>query len=75
VTFVEEELQQAHSAGNARLNRSLPDDFIARYEALLGDGLAQNPLPPPLEPLRRGQRKQSPVGNLLGRLWTYEHEA
>jgi transposase len=46
---------------------------------LLGEGLAQNPLPPPAVsadgPRRLGRRKQSPVRNLLDRLWTYEHEA
>jgi transposase len=54
-------------------------DFIARYEALLGEGRAQNPQPPPSaqeEGKRRGgRRKQSPVRNLLDRLWAYQHEA
>ena len=72
----------AHGRGAGSLQREPPassppvrDDFIARYEALLGDGLAQNPLPPPVGPPRRGRRKQSPVRNLLDRLWTYQHEA
>jgi transposase len=68
-------VEQARSAGAAWLERGVRDDFIARYEALLGDGLAQNPLPPPVGPPRRGRRKQSPVRNLLDRLWTYQHEA
>ena len=68
-------VEQARSAGATRLERAVRDDFIARYEALLGDGLAQNPLPPPVGPPRRGRRKQSPARNLLDRLWTYEHEA
>jgi hypothetical protein len=56
------------------------DDFIMRDEALLGHGLAQNPQPPPPPggpegKRRQGRRKQSPVRNLLHRLWTYEHEA
>jgi transposase len=68
-------VEQARAAGAAQLQRAVRDDFIARYEALLGHGLAQNPLPPPSEKPRRGRRKQSPVRNLLHRLWTYEHEA
>ena len=68
-------VEQARSAGAAWLERGVRDDFVLRYEALLGDGLAQNPLPPPAGTPRRGRRKQSPVRNLLDRLWTYEHEA
>jgi transposase len=68
-------VEQARASGFPQLERAARDDFIARYEALLGDGLAQHPRPPPLEPRRRGRRKQSPVRNLLDRLWTYEHEA
>ena len=68
-------VEHARLAGATRLKRAVRDDFIAHYEALLGDGLAQNPLPPPLATPRRGRRKQSPVRNLLDRLWIYEHEA
>jgi transposase len=68
-------VELARLAGATRLEPPVRDDFITRYEALLGDGLAQNPLPPPLGTPRRGRRKQSPVRNLLDRLWTYEHEA
>ncbi len=68
-------VEQARLAGATRLEHSMRDDFIARYEALLGAGLAQNPLPPPQGVRRRGRRKQTPVRNLLDRLWTYQHEA
>jgi transposase len=67
--------EHARFAGATRLEPSVRHDFIARYEALVGEGLAQNPLSPPLGTPRRGRRKQSPVRNLLHRLWTYEHEA
>jgi transposase len=71
-------VEQARGAGAFRLERGVHDRFIARYEALLGQGLAQNPQPPPptppAGPRRRGRRKQSPVRNLLDRLWTDEHE-
>ncbi|HEX6122137.1 MAG TPA: IS66 family transposase [Ktedonobacterales bacterium] len=79
-------VDQARSAGATHLDRVVRHDFIARYEALLGQGLAQNPQPPPPEPTLggpdgkqgmrgRGRRKQSPVRNLLDRLWRYEDEA
>lgn len=72
-------VEQARSAGATQLERAVRDDFIARYEALLGQGLAQNPQPPPpageARKPRRGRRKQSPVRNLLDRLWMHEDEA
>jgi transposase len=68
-------VDHARSRGASCLQRTVHDDFIRHYEALLGEGLAQNPLPPPVGTPRRGRRKQSPVRNLLDRLWTYEHEA
>jgi transposase len=68
-------VEQARAHGATHLQRTMRDTFIARYEALLGEGLAQNPLPPPAGTPRRGRRKQSPARNLLDRLWTYEHEA
>jgi transposase len=72
-------VEQARSAGATPLERAVRDDFIARYEALLGQGLAHNPQPPPpageARKPRRGRRKQSPVRNLLDRLWMHEDEA
>jgi transposase len=82
-------VEQARTAGATQLDRAVRHNFIARYQALLGQGLAQNPQPPPEEPTaaaadgepgkqgkrRSGRRKQTPVRNLLDRLWTYEHEA
>ncbi len=67
-------VEQARTGGASHLPPAARDDFIARYEALLGDRLAHNPLPPPAGKPRRGRRKQSPARNLLDRLWTYEHE-
>lgn len=78
-------VEQARAADATQLERAVRDAFVARYEALVGQGLAQNPQPPPPhpvsasaglpeEPRRRGRRKQSPARNLLDRLWTYEHE-
>jgi transposase len=69
-------VEQARTTGATRLAASQHDAFRARYEALLGAGVACNPHPPPADdpPRRRGRRKQAPTRNLLDRLWTYEHE-
>lgn len=71
-------VEQARAAGAPQLERMVRERFVARYEAVLADGVAQNPQPPPMGQdgqRRRGRRKQSPVRNLLDRLWTYEDEA
>jgi transposase len=67
---------QARAVGATSLERLVRGHFVARYEALLADGVAQNPQPPPPagQPRRRGRRKQSPARNLLDRLWTFQQE-
>jgi transposase len=70
-------VEQARATGATQLPATQRDSCRARYEALLGAGLACNPQPPPAAeaaPHRRGRRKQSPARNLLDRLWTYAHE-
>ncbi|HEV2458113.1 MAG TPA: transposase, partial [Ktedonobacterales bacterium] len=73
-------VEQTGATGATHLPRAVRDDFVARYEALLGQGLAQNPQPPPPASApagkrQRGRRKQSPVRKLLDRLWMHEDEA
>jgi transposase len=69
-------VEEARAAEMPRLDDMVRTRLVARYEALLGEGLAQNPQPPPFGGKRqRGRRKQSPVRNLLDWLWTSEEEA
>ena len=42
--------------------------FDTRYEAILEQGFAENPMPPPPETKKRGRPKRSPPRNLLERL-------
>ncbi|HEU5441106.1 MAG TPA: transposase [Ktedonobacterales bacterium] len=73
-------LREMRGAGATQLPAAQQEAFQARYDALLADGLAANPHPPPpiavAAPTSRRprRRKQSPARNLLDRLWTYEHE-
>lgn len=48
--------------------------FEARYQAILNQGFADNPLPPPTQanPKKRGRPKRSPPRNLLERLQTHQ---
>jgi len=48
--------------------------FEARYQAILDQGLADNPLPPPAQARakKRGRLKRSPPRNLLERLQTHK---
>jgi hypothetical protein len=68
-------VDHARTAGFTQLEWAVRNSFVARYESLLAEGVAHNPQPPPRsDRRRRGRRKQSPVRNLLDRLWTYEQE-
>ena len=60
--------EQARAQGQTRLPAPQRDILVARYERLLALGLAANP-PPRRRPRQRGRVKQSPVRNLLERLW------
>jgi transposase len=68
-------VEEARLAAMPRLDGMVRTRLVARYEALLGAGLAQYPQPPPAGKRHRGRRKQSPVRNLLDRVWTSEEEA
>jgi transposase len=48
--------------------------FEARYQAILDQGFADNPLPPTpqTKPKKRGRPKRSPPRNLLERLYTHQ---
>jgi transposase len=62
--------EQARAHGHAHLPSAQRDGFIARYDQLLVVGHAANPPPPAARrPKQRGRRPQSPVRNLLERLW------
>ncbi|HZC05447.1 MAG TPA: IS66 family transposase [Ktedonobacterales bacterium] len=65
--------EQARAHGQARLATPQRDTLVARYEQLLALGLAANP-PPPRRLRQRGRVKQSPVRNLLERLWLGQAE-
>ncbi len=58
---------QARAAGLGRLPTAQHAALVARYEALLANGLAANP-PPARRAGQRGRLKQSPARNLLERL-------
>jgi transposase len=64
---------QARAQGATHLLQFERDGFVARYEALLAAGLAANP-PPARHPHQRGRIKQSPVRNVLERLWLGREE-
>jgi transposase len=61
-------VDHARASGSIRVDPAVRDGCVARYDALLAAGLAANPPPQP-PPRQRGRLKQSPVRNLLERLW------
>jgi hypothetical protein len=61
-------VEAARTRGASQLAVHERDTLVARYEQILARGHAANP-PPRRRPRQRGRRKQSPVRNLLERLW------
>jgi transposase len=65
----------ARAAGATRLDTGPHAHFLARYAALLRQGLAANPLPArPPGPPKGGRRKPSPPRNRLDRLFRHPGE-
>lgn len=64
-------VKQAKAEGNDGLSAQELTDFDGRYDAILAEGFAENPLPPPdvASVKRRGRPKRSPPRNLLERLY------
>ena len=60
--------EQAREEGLRSLPAVLREAFVLRYQAVLAAGHAANP-PPARRPHQRGRVKQTPVQNLLERLW------
>jgi transposase len=64
------QVQELKRQGQLALPPDQLQSFIARYRAVIDQGLAANPslAPPPDSPKKRGRPKQSPPRNLLDRL-------
>ncbi|NJN58537.1 MAG: transposase, partial [Leptolyngbyaceae cyanobacterium SL_5_9] len=64
---IKHQVDQVKATGQPALTSEQILEFEHRYQAVIDQGLAANPPPPPLEK-RRGRVKQSPPRNLLHRL-------
>lgn len=61
-------VETVRQAGQSTLTQAQLDRGLERYQQIVEAGYAQNPVEPlPLEPKRRGRRKQSKARNLLDR--------
>jgi transposase len=70
---IKEAADRARAAGVAALPPAAQAGWIARYEALVAEGLRLNPRSPPTGGTR-GRPKRSPAGNLALRLATHQAE-
>src|SRR6266849_814754 len=66
-------VEEARTSGRRQLPTTTRQVFVARYRKLLAAGHAANP-PPERRPRQRGRVKQTPVRNLLERLWLGQDE-
>ncbi len=67
----------ARAQGETRFDAAGGTAFVARYQAIVAEGYAANPLLPPESdtgPKKRGRRKQTKARNLLDRLHTNQAE-
>lgn len=61
-------VEQAKLSGAARLTKARTKRFTNRYQTILNEGYAVNPLPAPPAQIRRGRPKKTKARNLLERL-------
>ena len=73
---IKAQVDTARAQGETRLDDAGRAAFVARYQAIVAQGYAANPLPPQPDsgPKKRGRPKQSKARNLLDRLSANEHE-
>jgi len=67
-------VEAVKAEGKSALSNPDLTAFEARYQTILDQGFADNPLPPPAKgrPKKRGRPKRSPPRNLLERLRTHQ---
>jgi len=73
---IKAQVDTARDQGETRLDDAAHDAFVARYQAIITEGYAANPLPPEPEtgPKKRGRPKRSKARNLLDRLSGHQQE-
>lgn len=73
LTTIHYSVEALKAEGKSALSNPDLAAFEARYQAILDQGLTDNPLPPPAKgrPKKRGRPKRSPSRNLLERLQTH----
>lgn len=73
---IKAQVDTARAQGETRLDDAMGAAFVARYQAIITEGYAANPLPPEPDtgPKKRGRPKQSKARNLLDRLSGHQQE-
>ncbi len=67
-------VEEAKRQGQTALTDQQLADFESRYDQVIAQGLAANPLPPEPAVKKRGRKKQSKAKNLLDRLQGHKRE-
>ena len=73
---IKAQVETARAHGETRFDDAVHAAFVARYQAIVTEGYAANPLPPEpdIGPKKRGRPKQSKARTLLDRLNHHQHE-
>ncbi len=69
---IKQAVDDARSQGRGGLPAAVQQAFARRYDALVAEGLAANPPPPPTG--KRGRPKRGKAGSLVARLRTHKEE-